>query len=190
MKNKSFLSWIINPFTHIAGGKALIIGLFIQLLTVFFGNMAGMHFDGALDLHIGAKLTLLQDFCLWLISTGSLILVLYASGLILTRRFRFIDLAGTVLLARTLFILSMVAILLVEIPPAETIITNPSVMLTIPILVLTAFSIVIMIWYIVLLYNAYKISVGLKTDKAVISFVIALAVAEIMSKVLIINLIK
>ena len=61
MKNKSFLSWIINPFTHIAGGKALIIGLFIQLLAVFIGNMKKVHFDGALDMHVGAEFTLLQD---------------------------------------------------------------------------------------------------------------------------------
>ena len=185
MKNKSFISWIINPFTHIAGGKALIIGLFIQLLAVFIGNMKKVHFDGALDMHAGPEFTLLQDFLLWGISIVSLILVLYIGGLILAKNFRFIDLAGTVLLARTPLVISMITTFFVKIPSAEAIMTNPLIVMTIPFLIFSILSLVLMIWFIALLYNAYKVSVGLPTDKAVISFIISIVIAEIISKLLI-----
>ena len=189
MKNKTILSWLVNPFTHIAGGKAVIIGLGIQILTVFAGNLNNIHFDGALDIHGGSKLTLVQDFLLWGISVASIIILMYASGLILTKGFRFIDILGTVLIARTPYIINVIAISLIEMPSNEAIMADPmSIFADTSMLALMSLSIImilVLIWHVALLYNAYRVSTGLLGNKTVISFIIVIFLAEIISKVLI-----
>jgi len=191
MKSKTFFLWLFNPFTYIAGGKALIIGLCIQLLTVFIGNMTGSHFDGAIDLHVGGKTTLLNDFYMWGISVITLILVLYISGLILIKNFRFIDLAGTVLLSRTPYFFLVILAFFVEFPTKEAILTDPfSILLNIPFLIFASLSFFVLIWTVILLFNAYKISTGLTTSKAVVSLIIAIIIAEVISKILIYFMMK
>ena len=191
MKRKSFFSWLINPFTYLAGGKALCIGLFIQLLSVFLGNMSGTHFDGAIDVHLGAKMTLLQDLLMWVVSVTFLVMTLYISGLILTKNFRFIDLFGTVLIARTPFLILAIVAFFVEIPSLAIIMADPfAILSSVPFLVFIILSLPLLVWHICLLYHAYKVSVGLPTNKAVVGLILAIVAAEILSKTLIINLIK
>ena len=189
VKNKTIFSWLVNPFTHIAGGKAVLIGLGIQLLTVFVCNLTDVHFDGALDIHGGAEATLTQDFLMWGISVASIILLMYVSGLILTKGFRFVDLLGTVLIARTPYIINVITIALIELPSTETIIADPMSIFTsvsmLALMSLTLITILILVWHIALLYNAYKVSIGLSGNKVIISFIIVIFLAEIISKALI-----
>ena len=189
MKNKTILSWLVNPFTHIAGGKAVLIGLGIQLLTVFIGNLLNIHFDGALDIHGDSELTLIQDFYLWGLGVASIIILMYISGLILAKGFRFIDLLGTVLIARTPYIINVIAISLIEMPSTETIMADPMSIFTstsmIALMSLSIIMILVLIWHFTLLYNAYKVSTGLSGNKVVASFIVVIILAEILSKVLI-----
>ena len=196
MKSKTLFSWLVNPFTHIAGAKALCIGLCIQLITVFLGNMSGIHFDGAINLHIGGKIAFWEDLLLWGISVGSLILVLYAGGLIMTKKFRLIDMIGTILMARTPLLIAVVAAFFIE-PPSldmtsldmaslDKIIAESIAVLMDPIFIIfTIFSLILMIWHIALLYNAYKVSVGLSVKEATIGIIIGIISAMIFSSILI-----
>ena len=204
MKSKTLFSWLVNPFTHIAGAKALYIGLCIQLVTVFFCNTSGVHFNSVMGAHIGEtvtlvpvdsdtmrvqvgeEVTLLQDLFIWGISIGLLIMMLYISGLILTKGFRIIDLIGTVLMARAPLLIIAIIALFIEIPSVETIMADSSATsLGLSLYIFAALLFIIFIWSIVLLYNAYRVSVGLSVNKAIISFIVAIVIAQIGSQQLI-----
>ncbi len=46
-------NYLFNPFTYIAGWKALAIGWAIMLLTACMAYIGRTHFDGIIDVHAG-----------------------------------------------------------------------------------------------------------------------------------------
>src|SRR5947209_3540108 len=95
--NKVGLSrWLFDPFTYVAGTKALIIGVAGIVLASFLGSLSNTHFDGVLDAHTAATANPSWSFFAegivdWICLAGSFLIV----GRILSRTsFRTIDLAG------------------------------------------------------------------------------------------------
>lgn len=173
--------WLFNPFTYIAGSKALIVGSIIMLVTLFAAYYGNMHFNGAIDAHFGSP----QPFVVYLleqvIAWGSLVVVFYALAFFLSSsNFRFIDIAGTIAIARApMFLVAVIGLLSKSY--MET--SNPNaidgVVIAIGLLMLLP-----LIWMIALMYHAFTVSFNLKGTKAVVGFIGGLIFAEIISLLL------
>jgi hypothetical protein len=153
-----------------------------------FGAYSQVVFDGVIDVHFQST-DLVNTLSLVGISLASLIVVFWLAGLIVAKPFRFIDLAGTLTLAKAPFLIMALTGFLATPPDMESILNNPMVIVQDPgFLGVLILSLPVMVWSIVLMHNAYKVSCGLKGSTLTISFIIALFVAEAVSKLLIYNI--
>lgn len=173
-------TWLFRPFTYIAGGKALLTGWLIMLLTSVVAYFSRTHFDGAIDAH-ASFLTL--PYYVYLLETliawGSVVACCYAAAVIFARTsFRFVDLAGTTALARTPML--GFALLNFVMPPVSM-----ASDITPMVLALSLLGLPFLIWTLILLYQAFSVSTNMKGNKAILIFIGALLVAEVLSKVLI-----
>lgn len=184
---KSNLSWssLFNPFTRIAGWQAFFPGLVGILAMSIIGSYSGIVFDGVIDVHFSNvdALTALQYMGF---SMLALILVFWLVALLLSKGFRLIDLLGTLTLSKAPYLLLAIAGFLAEAPDAQMIISNPGILLeSTAFLVVTAITIPITIWSVALMYHAFSISCDLKGSRATVAFIVALIMAEALSKVFI-----
>lgn len=177
--------WLFNPFTYIAGTKALIMGIAGMLVTAIVGYYSKTHFDGAIDIHAAAVRAPLSCHLIeQAIDWGLLVVVFYLSGLFLSRSsVRFIDVAGTTAMARVPLLLAAIAGFGVH-APASTNLQDILNSITPMMIVFGIISIALAIWMIALLYNAYTISTNVKGSKAVVSFIAGLLIAEIATHLL------
>lgn len=186
MKNKNVLRYIYNPFEKIAGWQALILGLIIVVLSGFIGKQANLMFDGAIDAHFGKEVTYYQTFMMLFIDVACVGVVMYLAGLVVSRNFRFIDLLGTMTLARAPYLLLSVSGLFVTVPETAELLANPALIFSNPgFLIFITLSFPAVIWVIALMYNAWKVSTGAKGPKMIITFIAGLFAAEVISKILI-----
>jgi hypothetical protein len=188
MKNKWNIIW--NPFTRIAGWQAFFLGTALVFLSAIIGKFANLNFDGAVDAHFyEGQLTLSHVLCVSLIDVLSVFVVMTIGAFILTKNFRIIDILGTITLARAPFILLAIFGLFVTQPNLKEIIENPMIILSYKMfMIFGLFSLPVLVWYIALLYNAFKVSTGATGGKMIAIFISALLIAEIISKVLIMML--
>lgn len=173
-------TWLLRPFTYIAGSKALLTGWLVMLATSVVAYFSKTHFDGAIDAHAGATgmpyfIYLLEALIAW----GCMVLACYAAAAIFARTsFRLIDIAGTLALARSPLLI--IALINFAMPPLENPLDiDPTV------IILALISLPFFIWMLVLMYQGFSVSANMKGNEAVIIFILALIVAEVISKVLI-----
>ncbi|HNX87502.1 MAG TPA: hypothetical protein PKH58_00345 [Paludibacteraceae bacterium] len=186
MKNKINLRYIYNPFEKIAGWQALLYGLVFVVLSGWIGKHAGLVFDGAIDAHLSNDVTYYQALIILVIDVVCMSIVMYVAGLFVTKNFRFIDLLGTMTLARAPYIVLSLAGLFVTVPETADLLANPYRVFTNPgFLVFIVLTIPVMVWVIALMYNAWKVSTGAKGPKMIVGFIAGLFVAEVISKILI-----
>lgn len=184
MKRNEFWGLIINPFTKIAGWQAFGIGIIFVGLTAFLGSLRNVYFDGIIDMHFVEKASFSRAIVIELISLVSLVSVMTVAGLILTKNFRFIDILGTMTLAKTPFVILSILSLFVEFPLLSEIIHDPmSIFHSTSFIVLMLISFPIIIWSITLMFNGLKVSCGIKGTKLNVIFISALFVAEVICKV-------
>jgi hypothetical protein len=184
MKNKGVFSMLMNPFTRIAGWQAFGIGMIGIILMGIMGSMNGTAFDGVLDMHM-KEITLIQSFEYLLISLACLVLVMWITGLIISKKFRFIDILGTMTLAKFPYIILAIAGFFAEIPDMSNVMSDPySVFMNIPFDILLALSLPVTIWNIILIYNAFRVSCDVSGSKLTIGLIIGLLIAEALSKVI------
>ena len=174
--------WLFTPFTYLAGWKALMIGCIFFIITSVVGYFSQIHFDGPISLHHGLDIPihffLLECIIAWL----SLAIVFYLFGLLLSKSaIRFIDIAGTIALARTPVALTSLGLL----PWFKLL--NTSSLLFMPFNFLYMLP---LLWIVILYYNAYRISCNLKGVRLIVSFIAGICVAEIISKIAVVQLYK
>jgi len=185
--------WLFNPFTYIAGGRSLLLGLAVILLACLIGSFSRTHFDGVLDVHMGRPASvgvfLLEGIIDWLCLASVLFLV----GRISSRSaFRAIDLFGTQALARWPTMIIAVAALA---PPYQRFaaavvqaltgpaggfrpaITDGVVFAFVVLLIL-----LVVVWMVALMYRSYSLCCNIRGGRAAVSFIIGLLVAEAVSK--------
>ena len=183
MKNVNLL---FNPFTRIAGWQALVLGLTIAVLSGIIGTYGNVVFDGALDAHIVESVNFKTSFLLLAINIVSISAVMYAVALIIAKGTRFVDILGTMTLARAPYLVTAILGLFVTPIPTMTLIENPMIILTQPMyLLFSLLALPIIFWMIALMFNAFKVSTGAKGGKLIAGFIIGLIVAEVVSKVVI-----
>lgn len=191
-------TYLLNPFVKLAGTKALLIGLGMILMVGIVGTISPSHFDGVLDLHY-AELGKRSWTKLISISITENVINLFTLGIIFSisafllvgTRFRVIDIFGTMAYARfPLYLVSLVNIggfygavstKLATVTPNSGF---PDLDASSLIILLTGILLLIpgIVWFIFLMYKAYTISSGLKGAKGTVSFIIALLLAEVVSK--------
>ncbi|HBF18861.1 MAG TPA: hypothetical protein DDW81_02125 [Cryomorphaceae bacterium] len=191
-----FLKYVLNPFEYIAGLRALLIGLTGMALSIALGVIFDARFDGVLNLHFTEDSTFYQvvtDQCInYLSLCGVFYLLLSGLG---ARQTRFIDLAGTLLLA-------MAPVSILPIFNYNGILYQSSVQMIgqlqtpgsgkdVPAIVFVAgfCMLAVIAWTVALFYQSYKICSNFKGPKLIISFSAGLLLAIVISKYLI-NLIS
>jgi hypothetical protein len=202
MTNPNRLSqWLFNPFRFAAGVRALLIGLAIILLSGFIGSLSSTHFDGVLDVHTGRSAPLWFFLAESVIDWICLAVPLFFFGLIVSRSsFRFVDVIGTQALARWPYVITAIVMLpnavrrVVEYLVAGLTQVNPAVeigSMDVLVFVLAMLAAVLMaIWMVELMYKAYTVSCNIKGARAVITFIVSLIGAEILSKLVIYSLVN
>jgi hypothetical protein len=180
--------WLFNPFIYVAGMRSLLIGFSGMAIASIIAFFSKAHFDGAIDIHVGAPLTVQMAFIEPLLDWVCLVLPLYVFGRIASESsIRFIDVAGTLALARWPMIfaafLGFLPVPKFDMKNADlhylmAFTTNPSV------IVLMLLTIQIMVWTIILMFNAFAVSTNLKGGKAATAFIAGLIIAEVISKVI------
>jgi len=185
MKNKSIFGLLMNPFTRIAGWQAFGLGIIFILLMGYIGARNGIAFDGVFDMHM-FEITVQQSFLYLAIDLVSLVLVMWITGLIVSKGFRFIDILGTMTLAKAPFLLLAIMGYFTTAPNMTEIMKDPYIILqSLSFVIMMALSVPVMVWSIVLMFNALKISCGLKGSTLTVAFIIGLFVSEIIAKILI-----
>ena len=174
---------LINPFERIAGWQALFIGIAAMALTAVIGKINLIAFDGVLDVHGGTTFTFSTSFAMQAINLLILFLTMWLAGIFFSKtKPRAIDIAGTMALSFSPMLL-LVIICFLPVVPAS--------LYDIPrVIIFGIICVSFTIWMIALMYNAYTVSCHLKGSRAVVSFIGALLVAEIVSKVIIIFLLS
>jgi hypothetical protein len=146
---------------------------------------SGIHFDGALDLHISSQpVGLFEALTEQVVAWGLISVLFWLSSLVLARQGRVVDFFVNVGIARIpLVMLGAILSLVVE-EPNEVLhmaFSNPlHPMLWVVVVIGMAF----VGWFFVLLYNGFKTASGLAGGRLVGAFVWTLIVAEIGSKIL------
>ena len=189
---------LFNPFVQIAGVKSLLIGFLFLLLSSTLAAFFNTRFDGILDAHYTNNQIFYLSYLDNLINISVITIIFYAFGSILTKgKARFIDIIGTSTLSRfPLFIIPLFNINNKSGLIGEKIIhsiTKPdAIQLTqfewIYLIVSGIISLSLIIWFIALQFKAYKISTNLKGAKLIVSFILGLIIAEILSKIIIYQL--
>lgn len=189
---------LFNPFYYVAGAAALGLGLLVLLFTGLIGSVTSVHVDGVLDFHVGRPAPFWVYLAEGPIDWLALAVPLYIFGRVLSRSrgVRAIDVFGTQALARTPY---LVAALVTLLPPVQATIAKlqeavrPGQRLELAAVLdggqlavhtaMAAFSVLMFAWMVALMYRAYASSCNLNGARAIASFVVALIVGEIISKV-------
>lgn len=189
MKNEKSTSLLLNPFVRIAGWKAFIVGSAIVCVTIIIGYFSNVWYPGVLDIKLATDFSLLQAFIVQIISLFYLSFVMYPASRLFSKKTRFQDLLGTTVLARFPFLLASLLGFIIKpesinglvaaLKVGEFTFTN-----YLDIIVASIMMIPIIIWYVILLFNAFKVSSNIKGIKATVIFAVCLILAEIISSIL------
>jgi hypothetical protein len=189
-------TYLFQPFRYFAGSASLITGLLVLVLLVVNGFFTYTYFDGVLDVHYGCQDTTLsftKHLYLVFVSRIITIAVFYITSLIVSSsKIRLIDLTGTLITAQYPLLFAPLAGFI----PCMRMMCEFSIN-DLNIEVMTAFfqehivgllfALLIMLlllsWTITLMYNAYSVSANVKGGRGIGSFIVAIFVAEIISKI-------
>jgi hypothetical protein len=190
-QNKS-ITLLFNPFFYIAGFQALGLGLGAIFLAGLIGSCGHTHFDGVLDMHIGAPAQLWFFLAEGIIDWLCLGVVLWICGKIISQSaFRAVDLFGTQALARwPAIVMSMLVLpkafqrfcdeLMAQLRQGKFDINRGDAIVFFALVIAL---IPFLCWMVALMYKSFSVSCNVKGGKAIGTFIAGLLVAEILSKV-------
>jgi len=182
---------LFNPFEKYDGRALLAIGLVATLIGSMLGFAFNARFDGIIDMHFSYNVAFAQPFTDNVFNIAILFFTLHLFGYTINKKTRPVDILGTVMLARLPFYLGTLSNINgfiartteammgldmnnIQLNPADLAIIIISSLVTLALLV----------WYIALLYNGFKVATNLKTTGHKILFAVTILVAEILSKLL------
>jgi hypothetical protein len=148
------------------------------LIVTYLAFKTGTHFNGFLSFDLakdaGYRVFAAEHAVNWLFVS----LFLYTSGLILSKsKIRLIDVAGTALLSR----IPLVITPLIRILP----VFRSFFVYSWQFYLLTGIYVFSLIWSLVLMFNAFKISCNLKNERLIISFITSMVLSEVCTKIFI-----
>jgi len=187
MNNK--WKWVYNPFEKIAGWEAFGIGLVILCVITVTGYFFNMVFYG-ISIKTVQSVSFGNAFLLQFSGLIILVLVMWTAALIFAKNVRFQDILGTVTLAKYPLILSLFVfipfknrfneftekLMSVNVSEMSNVITTSDYLFLMAFLIIM-FSIIV--WEIVLLFNAFRVSTNLKGIKSIGIFAAIMFISEI-----------
>jgi hypothetical protein len=197
-QKKSLTQWLFNPFRYVAGVAALVTGLAAVLLSGLLGSVTTVHFDGVLDIHVGARGPVWAFLSEGVIAWACLSATLVVAGAVFHRcRFRPIDVMGTQALARWPGLLAPLILLVRPVregfnrgaaallekatgaaPAAGASATDCLLFGLVALLML-----VVVVWMVALMYRGYAVSCNARGARAIVTFIAGVVAAEVLSKV-------
>ena len=207
-------TWLFNPFHYVAGGRALAFGLLFIALAGILGSLSNSHFDGVLDFHTAMTAPLWIFVSEGLINWVSLVMPLVIAGKIASNSsFRLLDVLGTQALARAPIVIAPLACLLpgyrrlssqmihvLKSPPADasldpgqlilSVFTQASLSDIVVYFLATVLTLTSIVWMVALMYRAYVVACNTSGGKSIALFIGAIIVGEVISKILIGNLLS
>ncbi|WP_462280304.1 hypothetical protein, partial [Salinivirga cyanobacteriivorans] len=175
-----------------AGGNAFVIGVLVVLTTSLVGLYSQVHFPDVISVKMAPpfplKYYILQGLMNWVVLST----VFYLLSVIFSKsRVRFIDVLGTQALARFPYLLAALTgfsdamnrfgdyILYQVMDKGEPVVLGSETILTA--IMLIVFIILMTIWLVVLMYNAFSVSANLKGPKSIFIFIGGLITAILIS---------
>jgi hypothetical protein len=198
-RHPTLRQWLFDPFTYIAGGRALAMGLAAIIAAGCLGFLGNAHFDGVLDFHSGRPAALWVFLAEGMIDWLSLAIILLILGRLLSKTaFRALDLLGTQAMARWPTVITAAAALA---PPFRRYALTVMSMLSgggargsatdaVVFGVVLLVAVCAVVWMVALMYRSYSTCCNLKGAKAIGSFVGGVLAAEVVSKVAVGYLLK
>lgn len=183
---------LINPFNYIAGFKSLIIGLLVIIFTSVIGYYSNTHFPDIISVKACPDFPILyfivQGLLNWLVVSS----LFYFAALVFSKSsVRAIDIYGTQALSRIpyLFVAFIGFFKTVEkfsnqilwtlMQQGESVdITVVEIIFAIIIMVVT---LLLTIWLITLMFNAFKVSANIKGTRLILIFIVVLIVSIILT---------
>lgn len=181
---------LFNPFRHIAGCRSLLWGILILLATAVVGFFSHTHFPDLISVKVGVHFPLsyfiLQSLINWLVFS----VILYVLALIFSpSSVRIIDIFGTQSMARFPYLIAAFFNFSSSMDKFgqyiqwstmhvgnEVSMSTFEMIVAVTLLILT---LLLTIWMIVLMVNAYRVSANLKGTKLTVVFLIAFIVSMI-----------
>ncbi len=165
---------LYNPFLYLAGFKSLVMGTVSILLLAFFSYTSGTHYLGLVIPMFAKDETFPYFLSEHLVHWTIVSVLLFISGMIFSKsRIRFIDVLGTQALALfPLIILPFFRLL----PPFESF-----YLFSVNYFFLYGLHVVMAIWTVTLMFNAYKITCNVKHNSLVISFITSVFISEVLT---------
>lgn len=188
------MKMLFNPFERYAGLQALTAGAVIALLAALGASLFQTRFDGVLDAHyITGDVEFVTALIDQLINISCAFVAFYLLAVILgVRGLRPVDMLGTLMLARAPYALMPLANIggymsaqgEAVLKSVESDPLNPDLGPIFAMLPVILVSLVLVIWMIALLFNAWKVCTNFKGARLIGGFITALILAEALSKVL------
>ena len=188
---------LLNPFEKYSAKTLILFGLFLNLTGAYLGYFFNARFDGVVDLHFVEKVTIYQPVLDIGIDIACISIILFLVGKQINNKTRFIDILSASMIARTPlyfitffntnnFIYNSTQKMLAMVKPGK--IENLDVSDMLVVMVFAMITILFLIWFILLLFNGFKIATNAKGTKPILLFILAIVIAEILSKTLIFTL--
>ncbi len=211
LQRRRLVTWLFNPFYYVAGGAALAWGVVMLITTGLVGALSNSHFDGVLDFHTGASASWWAFPTEVLIDWLALSAVLFIIGKIIsTSNVRMVDVFGTQAIARTPSLFSVLFALLpgygrfteainkhfmqqIATPaatPMDLLPSGANIVDFAQFLIVICFMIIMLVWMVALMYRAFAVSCNVRGWRSAVGFIVGLLVAEVISKFLIIFVLR
>jgi len=192
---------LFNPFEKYAENKLLLFGLLITLIGSYLGYVFEGRFDGIVDLHFPGS-ALFEPLMDNIINITLLFLALFLLGKYINPKTRAVDILTPVMLARLPFYLltfsnygnynadlgkKILASIDFQNPQNVPDLHSSDMAIM---LLLAGISILFLIWFVILLFNGFKVATNSRGIKNNLLFAGAIILAEILSKIIFISLIN
>jgi hypothetical protein len=185
------LSWrfLISPYDQLSTQTAWLIAAAVVIGSVAASRL-GIRFDGALDMQ---KVSEAPSLFLAIFDNINAIAVtgclMWLSSLLANKQGRIVDFVVFIAIARVPLVIAGVLLGALMPPPEEILAQASANQLNVGLILLSVIlALPSLVWFLVLLFQAFKISSGMKGIRLGISFTVAILAAEIATKFLLITI--
>jgi len=192
---------LLNPFERYSERTLLMVGVISIIVGSLIAFAFNGRYDGVVDLHFSKDVSLAQPFIDNAINVVCLLLPLLLLGKFINGKTRVIDILTAILISRIPYYVLPVfnangfmqrfTDALTRSIGQESQAAMPQLGSTdtIIIVLFAVASILALIWMVIMLFNGFKTATNVKTIGHKVLFAIALIVAEVLSKIIILNMI-
>jgi hypothetical protein len=185
---------LFNPFEFYSEKALIAFGIIVLSIASLAAWYFGGRYDGVIDFHLADDIAIWQPFADNAIATFSLALPLFILGRSINNRTRLVDIIAASLVARTPFVLEPFFNMGGYLGRATDAVTSqymkggssvlPETEDLIIILAFSLISILLLVWFAILLYNGFKTATNIRKTAHIVWFIAAVIIAEIISAII------